>query len=89
MIPITFTCCNIMYDIYQQDLHTVTLSVTFTNKISSGGEPSLAVSAGVGLGMCPGVSCSHIYITLKTKLTATDPNLPKYMRCYSKVPEIY
>jgi hypothetical protein len=46
-----------MCDIYKQDLHIVTLSVIFTNKISLGGEPSLAVSAGVGLGMCPGVSC--------------------------------
>jgi hypothetical protein len=66
-----------MCDIYQQDLHIVTLTVIFTNKISFGGEPSLAVSAGVGLGMCPGMSCSHIYITLKTKLTTTDSNMTK------------
>lgn len=66
-----------MCDIYQQDLHIVTLTVIFTNKISPGGEPSLAVSAGVGLGMCPGMSCSHIYITLKTKLTTIDSNMTK------------
>jgi hypothetical protein len=53
--------------------------VIFTNKISLGGEPSLAVSAGVGLGMCPGVSCSHICITLKAKLTATDSNMTKHI----------
>lgn len=77
MIPITFTCCNVTCDIYQQYVHIVTLCVIFTNKISLGGEPSLAVSAGVRFGMCPGVSCTHIYITLKTNLITTDSNMTK------------
>jgi hypothetical protein len=58
--------------IFINKIHILLHYVIFTNKISLGGEPSLAVSAGVGFGMCPGVSCTHIYITLKTNLTTTD-----------------
>jgi len=39
--------------------------VTLTNKISLSGEPSLAVSAGIRLGMCPRVSCTHSHIIVK------------------------
>jgi len=39
--------------------------VTLTNKISLSGEPSLAVSAGIRLGMRPRVSCTHSHIIVQ------------------------
>jgi len=52
-------------NIYNLNLHIETLYVTLTNKISLSGEPSLAVSAGIRLGMCPRVSCTHSHIIVQ------------------------
>jgi len=64
--------------------------VTLTNKISLSGEPSLAVSAGIRLGMCPRVSCTHTQSYHSTEnLTDTNPKMTKLRAHYENIIETH